>query len=224
MTLKYLGNDNILYVNVSYDFRTIIYINEKENFMRVTFNCQKEWYNSFLQFQNLKNNSENLIFEDDKNNMWNPTMYSINIESQSKCQRTEEIEISKIVPNKEFNYTYNSFTSFQNAFLFEGSKNYVVQNWTWSCEYICKFEYSWYPFDTQSCHKLNQIAGNLKLRPLKLYYSGNEDLGKYYFRRLEYCERDKYGRDGLFITFLFSRPIMRKVLFEKCHFCVNHYT
>ena len=49
-----LPGDQTLYVNVSYNFKHILYIDEIENFMRITFNLQKDWYSSFLTFQNLK--------------------------------------------------------------------------------------------------------------------------------------------------------------------------
>ena len=39
-----LPGDKTLYVNVSYDFKHILYIDEVENFMRITYNVQKDWY------------------------------------------------------------------------------------------------------------------------------------------------------------------------------------
>ena len=38
-------------------------------------------------------------------------------------------------------------------------------------------------------------------------YTGTSDLGRYYFRTMFYCNVDKYGRPGLFIDFIISRPL-----------------
>ena len=40
-----------------------------------------------------------------------------------------------------------------------------------------------------------------------MVYSGSTNLGKYYFREMHYCQVDKYGRSGLFVNFIFSRPL-----------------
>ena len=65
------GNQN-LYVHVSIDFKNILYIDEDENFMRITYQFQKAWFDSSLTFQNLKRDVMNLIFEEDKDLIWLP--------------------------------------------------------------------------------------------------------------------------------------------------------
>ena len=74
---------------------------------------------------------------------------------------------------------------------------------------MCEFDYSWYPFDTQSCGQQRTISyTNVQLKAGALIsYTGKSDIGKYYFRKLKYCEVDKYGRSGLFIDMIFSRPL-----------------
>ena len=97
--------------------------------------------------------------------------------------------------------------------FFQGSKNYLSQNWSWTTDYICNFEYKWYPFDTQSCHIHQKILGNnIKLRPVKIVYTGSSDIGKYYFREMHYCQVDREGRSGLFTDFIISRPLTSNCL------------
>ena len=114
-----IGNDNQLILDISYDFKMILYIDEEENFMRVNFNLQKEWYNSFLTFQNLKQHTDNLIYSDDRNMIWIPWITTINLENKEKCKITEEAEKLKIVRNENQSFHYNSLNLNQNAFLFE---------------------------------------------------------------------------------------------------------
>ena len=102
-------------------------------------------------------------------------------------------------------YTY--FIYFLPLF-FQGSKNYISQNWSWTSDYICNFEYEWYPFDTQCCHIEDKILGsNITIRPINVVYTGSSDLGKYYFRQMSHCEVDKTGRSGLTLDFIISRPL-----------------
>ena len=74
---------------------------------------------------------------------------------------------------------------------------------------MCKFDYSWYPFDTQSCGQRRTVSySNVQLRAGGLIsYTGKSDIGKYFFRKIQFCDVDKYGRMGLFIDMIFSRPL-----------------
>ena len=89
----------------------------------------------------------------------------------------------------------------------------MLQNWSWTVEHNCAFEYVWFPFDTQSCYMHTKILGqNIRMRLLKVIYTGSTDLGRYYFREMRYCQVDKNGRSGLFVNFIFSRPLTSNIL------------
>ena len=87
--------------------------------MRVTINVMKDWYNSFLTFQNLKNDSVNIIFEDDKKMIWTPWIVSKNMENEDKEVRADGEEIYKVVPNKDFHFQHSSRYNYQNSLLFK---------------------------------------------------------------------------------------------------------
>ena len=114
-----INGEEYLYVNVSYDIKHILYIDEVENFIRISYNIQKDWYDSLLTYKNLKKDSDNLIFREDKNMIWYPWLTSNNIESINKQLRADDKEILKIVPNNNFKYKYDSKTMYQNSFLYE---------------------------------------------------------------------------------------------------------
>ena len=95
----------------------------------------------------------------------------------------------------------------------QGSKNQLSWTLGWTADYICNFEYTWYPFDTQTCHIDAVIKGsNIMLQPVNIVYTGNSDLGKYYLKEMRYCQIDMKGRSGLFIDFIISRPLMSNSL------------
>ena len=118
--------DKYLYINVTYNFKEILYIDEVKNFIRINYNLQKDWYNTFLTFQNLKKNTENLIFHEDKEMIWTPWIHSNNVESIDKYRRANEMEIFKVVPNEKFYYKHNSKMDYQNAHLFEERHNLKI--------------------------------------------------------------------------------------------------
>ena len=208
-----LPGDKTLEVTVSYNILNVLFINEEENFIKLMYNLKKSWYNSFLTYQNLKSDQDNLISPDDKDMMWKPWLENINMENREKCKQSERNEIFKVIPNSDFNSTRNSQTEFSNAFLFHGSENLLSQDWDWTCEYICKFNYFWYPFDTQNCPMTLNITGKMiSIKGEEIKYTGPTDLGKYYFKNIEYCHVDIYGRIGLFIDFTIERPILNKLI------------
>ena len=49
-----LPGNKYIHVNISLNFRKILYIDEVENFIRITLLQKKEWYDSLLTYQNLK--------------------------------------------------------------------------------------------------------------------------------------------------------------------------
>ena len=114
-----VGNDRHLFINVSFNIREIVYINEEQQFIRTKKEVFKEWFNSYLTFQNLKQDATNLINSDDRNLMWFPGFSDINVEDKKKCIQTKEVELLKVVPHKDFKFSLNSYTEPLNAFLFK---------------------------------------------------------------------------------------------------------
>ena len=80
----------------------------------------------------------------------------------------------------------------RNSFIFEGSRNILSLNTTWTCKFLCNFDYTCYPFDTQNCFDIfgerNQLWSN------RIEYVGDYILGKYTFWKLNDCEVDKNKR------------------------------
>ena len=114
-----LAGDQYQYVNISLDIKHIIFIDEVQNFVRITYNIQKDWFDSSLSFQNLKKDTINSLSEDEKDIIWVPFILFINMESGDKERRANKVEILKVVPNKDFDYDHNKNTSYKNAHIFK---------------------------------------------------------------------------------------------------------
>ena len=135
------------------------------------------------------------------------------MESTEHCLKTPKAELLKVVPNKAFKYLKSPLTDADNSYLFLGSENMLHQEWDWTCEWICLFQYHWYPFDTQNCYFINNVTYQpYKFKLDNVQYSGTVSLGKYYFHSIKSCELDKHGRIGMFTDFIIKRPILNNIL------------
>ena len=165
----------------------------------------KYWYNEHLTYQNLKQGAINQIFEDDKDSIWIPFVEFRDLEHGDKCLTTDRKEILKIVPNSDLRYEPNSLAERENAFLFSGLENKMVQEKEYSCDFLCEFDYKWYPFDTQvisesnmtpSLNSPDQICplhfnmseSEVFLRADTIQYSGAEELLQYFFKEINSCD------------------------------------
>ena len=54
-----------------------------EKYIKATYIYQKAWYNSYLTFQNLKKDARNLMFTEDRENVWVPWTPTQNIENST---------------------------------------------------------------------------------------------------------------------------------------------
>ena len=120
-----MKGEMFLYINVSYNIKNIVYIDEDKKFMRIIYNLQKNWFDTLLTFQNLNNHRVNTIFPEDKKIIWTPWITEINVEKFSEITATfeEDEEIFNVVPNKNFISKENSLTNYQSAHLFEVSRH-----------------------------------------------------------------------------------------------------
>ena len=117
-----MPGDKYLYVNYSYNIERILYIDEEHNFITISFNLQKDWYDNSLTFQNLKKDKDNLIPQDDKDMIWKPWATDKNIRNVDMKGRADEEEIFKVVQNDDFKFQHNSKSNYQSALIFEEHK------------------------------------------------------------------------------------------------------
>ena len=103
------------------ELRETIFIDEEKKYLRSKRSNTKEWFNSYLTFQNLKKDSINQIHPDDEKNMWLAVYDEINTKDKSSCTLTEDTPIFKVIPQPNFDFVLNSKTEVHNARLFQAS-------------------------------------------------------------------------------------------------------
>ena len=197
-------------MSYSYEFQNTVHIDEVQNSITFIYNLKKQWKNKYLTYKDLKKKTPNTILED-REIIWFPWVVTSNIENSKKCVRTDIPEILEVKINENSQYTRSPLTELNNAFLFSGSENPIFQEWSWTCEFLCQFDYRWYPFDTQNCPIILNYTNQLDIH-FHSKYVGPIDLVRYYFHASSYCKIDKNGRDGLFIDFIFKRPVLNNLI------------
>ena len=110
-------NEKYTYVDFKTRIIETIFIDEDKKFMRLKKENVRSWYNSYLTFQNLKNNTLNVIQMNDRDNIWIPLFALRNSENHDKCKRTDEDDIFKATPTQ--NFVLNGKNEHLNAFIFQ---------------------------------------------------------------------------------------------------------
>ena len=121
-----LNSEKHLYVHISMKIVKILYIDEIERFMKIECTFQKEWFNSFLTFQNLNKESRNSLFPEDIENMWIPIFTPRTSDDINKCiEKQHDAAFINIIPNENFEYEHNQKSHFQNTLLFQDSEFFI---------------------------------------------------------------------------------------------------
>ena len=151
----------------------------------MTFNLTKNWYNSQLTFQNLKLGQTNYVYKHDEEFMWKPNVEFLTVADNMKCLKTDREALFVVYPNKNFDYVVNSAEEKDLVYLFEGGKNLLHYDIEVTCEFICVFNFKWYPFDEQTCNlKLSVPENEININAEIIKYSGSTDMIQYYFKEV----------------------------------------
>ncbi len=104
-----------------------------------------------------------------------------------------EIKTETLNDNKAFatvkserNYERRNTSYLHNAYLYKGSENHIELSRVYTGKFICEYDMSIYPFDTQKCVALFIMKGNsgnfLDLVGREANYLGPIDLPQYFVR------------------------------------------
>ena len=203
--------ENYLEVNTTFNIMSVPNVDENGNKIKVIVRFMKRWFNGLLTFKDLSKIKENILFGDDKKDMYSPFLIGVNVENF--CVKTPNPEKLILYPHINFDHLKSPLTDPHNAYYFKGSETAIYQEWDWACEHICTFVYHWYPFDTQNCPMIhNTTSPKERIVAEHIFYSGKVEVGRYNFQNINFCDVDKEGRTGLFIDFTIQRPVLNNLI------------
>ena len=123
-------------------------------------------------------------------------------------KKTDAPFVCGIVPN--VNYTY---VSRNNMHIFKGSENALNLTREYYVEWMCDYEYQWYPFDTQVC-RMNMMAreDHTDFHPVSLSYNPEISLWSYTLTKIHTCRSRILEKEAILVEVTMGRPIMNSLL------------
>ncbi len=172
-------------------------------------------YDGRLTFLNLKEDEDlNTLTAQEKSEMWIPRIIFFNTKEKIESE-TDEKAFATI--KRDSPYKTKSREHLHNAHLFSGRLNPVSITRVYSEEFLCIFDMSVYPFDTQTCSISMIMKGNsgkfVYLLANSTNYLGPKDLTMYFVKNVTIAN-DIVGSDinSVRVELVFKRRILSTIL------------
>jgi hypothetical protein len=205
------GMDDKLKMSFGIDLRKIVKINAKQGSLIIKMRFVRSWTDIKLKYQNVKMNMDNRINPKDVKKMWKPWTILENIKTRDSVAATDRVDTMLVKTDGGF--IVRPLSDFDNTYIFEGSENALYYERELTVEWMCDFDMSWYPFDTQSCTmQFIQSEDSIDLVPGNFTYDGPMDLLEHYVRDLKICSAIVDGRKGVVAEVVFGRPLFAHLL------------
>ena len=201
-------------VILSMNIYNILDIQEVQNMMSLKFDLGTAWFDSRLNFYNLKTNPQmNTLISAESQMLWVPTILFFNTKNNLNSQNDEKANI-KIVRRK--NGTLIGPTVNEDIMVYEGASNEIELNRVYEIDFICTYDMQYYPFDIQVCTVDMTMAGSaamfVDLKPGNLKYSGPKDLSQYYVMDYQ-IKNDKINNgNGVQVSVILGRKLLGNIL------------
>ena len=174
-------------LKIKIELLKILEIGEIEMLFRCQFKLFLEWFDSRVTFYNLKENQLlNTLVEDEKQNIWTPSMIFDN--TDEKVRTKTDVE-SLISVKREGNFSRNTIDNVDNVYIYDGAENPLQMSRVYHIGWICEYQMNWYPFDTQVCSMTISVTEDLN-DFITIEADGHENLGpveltQYFIRNTE---------------------------------------
>ena len=141
----------LLQVKVSMTLQKVVAIEEDDYSISFKFMINLIWRENRVTYKNLKNNSANLLSQEEINMLWLPRVIYWNTDQEETTRLGVEWEwTTDILVEREGKMARrSSLEDIDEAEIFKGSENSLRMEQTYTHAFQCVFELSKYPFDTQ---------------------------------------------------------------------------
>ena len=106
-----------------------------------------EWKDPRVKFHNLLPlQFQNSLSEAEKDDLWIPILTSINTANQERSKRDNN---SLVTVARLGSLEKSGLHEAQNIFIYKGEENPLHVSRVYSTKWLCNYDMTWYPFDTQ---------------------------------------------------------------------------
>ena len=119
-----------------------------------------------------------------------------------------------IVRNPQNTFEPSAKTDMVNAFMYAGTENKHRLRKEFTILWICHYQLTWYPFDSQTCtmEVLSQYVDLVDLNPDGISYSGPEALTQYVVKNYRMCRTMIGSEEGVVVDITLGRPLISNIL------------
>ena len=141
-------------VSISITLMKVVEIEEVDHSIHLQFQISLQWNETRVKYQNLKKKTSlNALTEKDINRIWLPLIVYDNTDQKEVTRLGEKWEwgTTVAVSREEENPERSGIDEIDEIEYFQGVKNRLTMNQTYTWEFQCNYELQRYPFDTQVC-------------------------------------------------------------------------
>ena len=141
-------------VSVSIDLLRLVDIDEPDYSIEIQFEIMLKWNENRATYNNLKETDGlNALTQENIDKLWLPEVIYENTDDKKSTRLGEigagEWKTSIVVRREEENGVMSGLESVDETEVFNGSRNILVMNQTYTHTFQCNYQLSRYPFDTQ---------------------------------------------------------------------------
>ena len=108
---------------------------------------EMEWRDPRVKFHNLLPlQFQNSLSEAEKDDLWIPTLTFSNTAKQERSQRDNN---SVVEVARQGRFVRSTHSEGNNIYIYTGEGNPLHVSRVYSTKWLCNFDMTWYPFDTQ---------------------------------------------------------------------------
>ena len=134
-------------VRVSLALVDIAAIREEDNQIDIKFNIELEWNETRATFHNLKKNMTQNTLETSNAIPWIPKLIYKN--NKNNDDTRSELRNSNLMISRRGNFIRSGLEVVDEIEIFKGAENPIVMIQSYTKEFMCKFNFQVFPFDTQ---------------------------------------------------------------------------
>ena len=121
---------------------------------------EMEWRDGRVKFHNLLPlHFQNSLSEAEKDDLWIPTLTFTNTAHQERSRRDNS---SLVTVARLGSLERSGLCVEKNIYIYKGEENPLHINRVYSTKWLCSYDMTWYPFDTQ----VGSVCCSIMLRPL----------------------------------------------------------
>ena len=182
-----LGEESRANVTVKMELINLRKIDEVDGSFQMQLFLTLKWFDSRLQYINLKDNFDLNNFLPSENKLiWIPELVFENTEDKMRSKINEKTSIKVL---KTGNFTPSYISENENIQIFRGDENMLIMRQFYTLTFLSDFKMAWYPFDLQELKM--HLTMDSGFAPFVMFnleevvYNGKELLTKYEVQDVE---------------------------------------